>query len=368
MNAVESKEDIGIENIKSEKYINFDNKFLENFKKTSFNNSPIILKNLRQIMQNIKKDLNLIINTMNNEYTSYIWLNNSERESINNIIKSTKDIDFMVDNVLNKISNFEFYLRSKENKFNYFKVNYMKDLEILYTEIIDIFEYSLKNQKMISSYLYRKECGIDENLDDSNEEKLLLFCIDNMIIEDIKEFKYLNQESCSEIINKIAIMLLTNDIVELLINLKSERNVLDINQLISNIIDFQAKILEYKYPIENKIDFPLKIIKYNNITKEIENRILDSLDSFIINYIKRNPRLVVNNYLEDIKKREIILQYKEFFENINRNIETNNSTLENSTLENNNMERIALKDYIHKKREIFSNNFLRAILRKDLES
>ena len=83
---------------------------LESFKKINYDNSQIILQNLINIMENIKKDLKLIINTMNQEHDSYIRLSNididndsdSHIKSIGYIIKSTIETDYMINNILNQ--------------------------------------------------------------------------------------------------------------------------------------------------------------------------------------------------------------------------------------------------------------------------
>ena len=341
---------------------------LESFKKINYDNSQIILQNLINIMENIKKDLKLIINTMNQEHDSYIRLSNididndsdSHIKSIGYIIKSTIETDYMINNILNRILEFQSNLQFKGDNFDY--INNLKEL---YAGIIRIFEYSFENEKIISAYLYEKEHGIQiEDLKQLNDliilnydgEKLMSD-IENNIIKNIKEFKYLNQKSCSEMINKLNIMLNTNNVIEVLINLESGNEFFKISDLIYNIIDFQAKILKYKYPIESEIKIPLKIIKYNDITKKIEDSIIDNLDLIVINYL---------NDSQKIKIIERILKYKKFFKNINRNIEIYNSTLknatlENSTLENNDIERITLKDYISKKKEIFFENFIKIL-------
>jgi len=325
--AVESKEDIGIENIKLENYINFDNEFLENFKKINYNNSEIILQSLENVIKDIRVKLDFIVEEVNKKFI--LNLNSSNRESIIDIISYTEDIKSIVDIVLKEISNFKF--RFREDDFNYNLY-----LQKIYTKIIKILDYSVYNQMMIKSYIYEKI-----------PKEYILF----KGYGEYEEFEFINKESCFQIINKLVIMLNTNDIIKSLINLKNENlknenlknenlknenESFKINELIFNIIDFQAKVLEYKYIIEYEINIPLEIIKYKDITKEIENNILNSLDSIV-------------GHLEDPTKGKIVSKYKENFRNINKNIMINDIYLLGAMdYYNNNTIRHSIKFYSSK--------------------
>jgi len=287
--AIEQKGNNNIGVLKSNESIDFDNKFLENFKKINYYNSQQILQNLKSITENIIKNLIQITSSMMKNYKSTELLDN-QKQAVGDILISLSDTKLSAKTILSELE------KNNINNINNINIIYLRGL------FKNMFELHLKNREMLNNYLI-SEFESNANLFEQSKEK------------NIEKDAY-SKQFCFEIINKLSIMLNTNNVIEVLINLKNKKNFLKtnnfiINNFIRNIVDFQSKVLEYKeYKLkckEYKLN-SIEILKYHNISKEIENNISEYLNSVVVNYSK------------DSKEIKIIEEYKEFFENIRKEI------------------------------------------------